>query len=190
MTLRDLAELMRDTLRDPRGSARIVMRLNLPVEARWLGLVLMAVGSALLTHLGMALTMPAGDMGSTILLPSPMATAVSQLAVLVLTAVFATVIGRWAGGQGRFPDALLLVVWLQAVLLAVQVVQMVLLLLLPPLGAILGYAAVALFFWLLTAFVAELHGFRSMGLTFLGVILAVLGAAFVLALFLFPVMGT
>lgn len=189
MTGQGLAELMRDTLRDPRGGARAVMGMAVPMEARWLGLVLMAVGSALLTHLGIALTLPASETGATLALPSPLATAMTQLMVLVLTAALATWVGRWAGGQGQFPDALLLVVWLQCILLAVQLAQMVLLLLVPPLGALVGYAAVALFFWLLTAFVAELHGFRSLGLTFLGVILAILAVAFVLALFLFPTMG-
>ena len=189
MTVQGLAELMRDTLRDPRGGARAVMQMRLPMEARWLALVLMAVGSALLTHIGIAMTMPMGDTGATLALPSPIATAATQFMVLVLTAALATWVGRWAGGQGQFPDAVTLVVWLQAILLAVQLLQMVLLLLVPPLGALVGYASVALFFWLLTAFVAELHGFRSLGLTFLGVVLAILAVAFVLALFLFPTMG-
>lgn len=189
MTGRGLAELMRETLRDPRGGARIVMRLDLPLEARWLALVLMAVGSALLTHLGMSMMMMPEEMGATLALPQPVATALSQLMVLILSAALATWVGRWAGGTGQFADALILIAWLQCVLLVLQVVQMVLMLLVPPLGALLGYAAVALFFWLMTAFVAELHGFRSLGLTFLGVILTVLAAAFVMALFLFPMMG-
>lgn len=191
MTVQGLAELMRETLRDPRGGARAVLRMGIPAEARWTGLALMAVGSALLTHFGIAMTMPMGDAGAgaTLALPSPLATAATQLVVLVVTAVLATWIGRWAGGTGQFADALLLVVWLQVILIVVQFVQMVLMLLVPPLGALVGYASVALFFWLLTAFVAELHGFRSLGLTFLGVILAILAVAFLLALFLYPTMG-
>jgi hypothetical protein len=189
MTIEGLMALLRETFRDPRVAARLVMAMRPPVEARWMGLVLVAVGSALLTHLGMLMMMQGSDMGATMAMPSPVLTALTQLMVLGLSAALATWVGRWRGGAGTFADALLLIVWLQLVLLALQVLQMVLLLLLPPLGMFVGYAAVGIFFWLLTCFVAELHGFRSLGMTFLGVLLTVLAAAFVLALLLFPAGG-
>jgi len=55
----------------------------------------------------------------------------------------------------------LLVSWLQFVLICLQVVQIVAMVLLPPLAFLIGVAGIILFFWLLTAFVAELHGFSS-----------------------------
>lgn len=189
MTPEALQALLRDTLRDPRSAARQILLMGVPLQARWMALVLMAVGSALLTHIGMAMMMSADEMGAAFAMPSPVATAMTQLMVLVLSAALATTVGRWRGGTGRFADALLLIVWLQFVLLALQVLQMVLLLLLPPLGMFVGYASVGIFFWLLTCFVAELHGFRSLGLTFLGVILTVIGAAFLMALLILPGMG-
>lgn len=188
MNIQILTDLLRDTLRDPRATARRLMQMGVPMEARWTALVLMAVGSALLTHLGMGMMLASEDMGSTIALPSPLATAVTQFGVLVTTSAVAALVGRWAGGTGRFADAVLLMAWLQFVLLAVQVVQMVLLMATPPLGAMVGYLALGLFFWLLTAFVAELHGFRSLGMTFLGVIVTVLGVAMLLAALLYPVL--
>lgn len=188
MTAAQLAELLRDSLRDPRGVARILMRMDLPMNALWTAAALMAVGSALLTHLGIGLMMPM-DMGGAMVMPSPVFTAVSQFFVLLLTAQLAAWLGRMAGGTGRFGAALLLVTWLQFVLLALQLLQLVLMAVIPPLGMILGYVAVAVFFWLLSAFVAELHGFRSTGLTFLGVFLTTIVAAFLLALLLFPMMG-
>lgn len=188
MTAAELGNLLRDSLRDPRGVARGLLRLDLPPNVLWLAAALAAVGSALLTHLGMGLMMPM-EMGAAMVMPSPVFTAVSQFVVVVLTALLAAFIGRMAGGKGQFAGALLLVTWLQFVLLALQVVQLVLMLALPPLGMALGYFAVAVFFWLLSAFVAELHGFRSTGLTFIGVFLTTLAAAFLLALLLFPMMG-
>lgn len=189
MTAERLLALLRETFRDPRGAARLVLQTGLSMQARWMALALMAVGSALLTHIGMAMMMAGDELGATLAMPQPVATALSQLMVLVLSAALATWVGRWRGGKGSFPDALLLIVWLQFVLLALQVVQMVLMLLLPPLGMFVGYAAVGIFFWLLTCFVAELHAFRSLGLTFLGVITTVILAAFVLAILIFPGMG-
>ena len=188
MTPAQLAELLRDSLRDPRGVARTLMLLNLPLNAVWTAAALMAVGSALLTHLGMGLMMPM-DMGGAMVMPSPVFTALSQFIVLLLTAQLAAWLGRMAGGTGRFGAALLLVTWLQFVLLALQLLQLVLMAAIPPLGMLLGYASVVVFFWLLSAFVAELHGFRSTGLTFVGVLLATIAAAFLLALLLFPMMG-
>lgn len=189
MTTEGLIALLRETFRDPRGAARQVLQVRLPLDARWMALTLMAVGSALLTHLGVSLMMSRDELGATLALPSPLATATSQLMVLVLSAALATWVGRWRGGRGSFADALLLIAWLQFVLLVLQVAQMLLLLVLPPLGAFVGYAAVGLFFWLLTCFVAELHGFRSLGLTFLGVFLTVLVAAFLLAMLVLPGLG-
>lgn len=188
MNMQALTDLLRETLRDPRGVAAALIRMGVPMQARWVALALMAVASALLTHVGMAMMLASDELGSTIMMPSPVATALTQFGVLIATSAIAAWAGRWAGGQGRFADAVLLMAWLQFVLLVVQVAQMVVLLLVPPLGALLGYVALALFFWLLTAFVAELHGFRSLGLTFIGVILTVLAAAFVLALLLYPVL--
>lgn len=188
MTAAELGNLLRDSLRDPRGVARLMLRMNLSANVLWLAAALAAVGSALLTHLGMGLMMPV-EMGAAMVLPSPLFTALSQFVVVVLTALLAAFVGRMAGGKGQFAGALLLVTWLQFVLLALQAVQLVLLLVIPPLGMALGYLAVAVFFWLLSSFVAELHGFRSTALTFIGVFLTTLVAAFVLALLLFPMMG-
>lgn len=188
MTATQLAELLRDTLRDPRGVARLLLGMNLPINALWLAAALAAIGSALLTHLSLGLMMP-NETGAMMVMPSPLFTAMSQMVVLVLTAGLAAFLGQRLGGKGSFPSALLLVVWLQFVLLALQVAQLVLMAVIPPLGMMLGYAAVGVFFWLLSAFTAELHGFRSTALTFLGVFLATLVTAFFLALLLFPMMG-
>ncbi len=80
-------------------------------------------------------------------------------------------IGRAAAGTGSFADALLVMVWLQFIMLGLQV------------GAACGADArcrrwpaivelggLVLFLWLLTNFIAELHGFRSLALVFGGIV--------------------
>ncbi|KTF07440.1 Cytochrome c-type protein, partial [marine sediment metagenome] len=69
--------------------------------------------------------------------------------------------GRMFGGHGRFEDALLLTVWIEVMLLVVQLAQIVLSLALPGLAGILGIIAVALFLWLTVQFTKALHGFTS-----------------------------
>ena len=74
--------------------------------------------------------------------------------------------------RDSLPDAVLLVVWLQSILLMLQVVQLVL-----HAGAAAAgrdhrhSCGLVLFLWLLTPFVAELHGFRSSGRLCSGIVL-------------------
>jgi hypothetical protein len=71
---------------------------------------------------------------------------------------------------------------LQFILLCVQGAQLVALLVVPPLADLLSVAGLVVFLWLLTAFVAELHGFASMGRVLAGIIGSLFAAAFVLAI--------
>jgi len=107
------------------------------------------------------------------------------VAFLLLTgAIYA--MGRAVGGQGSFADSLTILVWFQLVLLCVQLVLLLVQLLVPPLVNVTSIVAMVLFFWLLTGFVAELHGFKSLGMTFLGIIAAMV----ILALALTVVLAT
>lgn len=173
MTGDALIVLMRQTLADPRRGLRAVLALPLPDWAGLAALGLMAVGSALMLHLSLGLMPEAERALGAALFGAPLVTAVLQFAVLLGSTVLIQVLGRGAGGQGRFGQALIAMAWLQFLMLALQAVQIVLLLALPPLSGFVGLAAVGLFFWLLTAFITELHGFSSPAKVF-GAILAVL----------------
>ncbi len=187
LTLPFLAGLVKDTLRDARGTAQRLMRANIPAQAAWIGAAVIAVISAILAHLTFSLM--AARQGGGTALPSPLMTAAFQYLVLVVTVLGVHHIGRRMGGRGRFGDALLLVVWLQFVLVVVQALQLVALLILPPVADLLSIAGLVLFLWLMTAFVAELHGFRSMRRVLVGIIASILGAAMVLAILLSMLFG-
>jgi hypothetical protein len=173
--LRDLARL---TLRNPEQGGRALLALNPTIEARW-----MAMGAAITAGVVMAYLLPvlAGQAGGVI---SPFAATGVQAGANLLAVVLMTAVGRVFGGQGRFEDAVLLVAWLQALMVGVQAVQLVALLVLPPLAWIVTMLAVALFFWLLTGFVQALHGFRSRFLVLFGVLGSMFTAAFVVSFFL------
>jgi len=93
-------------------------------------------------------------------------------------------IGRLAGGSGTFPDTLLLLAWLQFVMIAVQIVQLLVLLLVPPLFGFVTMASLAIFMWLLVNFTMALHGFTSALKVTVGIVFAFFGLAVVLAIVL------
>lgn len=92
-----------------------------------------------------------------------------------------TVVGRMFGGIGRFEDAILLVGWLQMLMVGMQAVQVVVMLLLPPLGALVLVLAIAAFFWLFSGFTCALHGFQSRLLVLVGGFGTLFALAFVLS---------
>jgi hypothetical protein len=54
----------------------------------------------------------------------------------------------------------------------------------PMLAGLLGLASIVLFFWLLTHFVALIHGFKSLPSVFIIIIAAIFGVIFGLSLLL------
>jgi Yip1 domain len=187
--LETLTGLARLTLQDPRAGARAVLQLGIPVPARTAGLLLMAVASAILMHAG-ALVLPTTDDAlADFILGSPFRSAVVQWVILVCSVVLIHRIGRACGGTGSFVDAMLLVVWLQVLMFVLQAVQLVALIVVPPIAGAINLAGLFLFFWLMTSFIAELHGFSSRRAVFVGIVLTVFGFAFVLVLVLTLILG-
>lgn len=189
--LRDqIISLARLSVQDPRRGARTLLSMDVPLPARTAGLLLMAVASAVLMHLGFLLLPPANDQMSHFLMQSPIRTAVIQWLILVISVFLIFQIGRAWGGHGSLPDTLLIVVWLQVIMLGVQVVQLLALILAPPLAGIVNIAGLILFFWLLSSFIAELHGFASRGKVLAGIFATTFAVAlivvFVLSLFIGP----
>jgi len=181
--------LARQTLEDPRAGARAVLALGVPLPARTAGLLLVAIASAMLVHLGFLLVPPSDDPVAGFMAASPIRTAVMQWVIFAGTVLMVHGVGRACGGRGTLPDALLIVVWLQVMLLGMQLLQFVALLISPFIGALVGLGAFAMFFWLLSSFVAELHGFQSRWAVFGGILAAALGLAMVFAVLLVLVLG-
>jgi len=174
---------------DPRAAARALMAMRLPMQVRWMAFAMVVAGSSLLTIVAIRLSPSGGDPEVVSILARPFMLAAMQAAVLLLVAFLTDRVGKLAGGQGGFGDALLLLVWLQVILMLVQVAQIVLEVLMPPIAALLGLASLGLMLWLITHFVAELHGFKSLGAVFAGIIGTAFAASFVVALLLVPILG-
>ncbi len=174
MTFDDLKALVSLTFRDPEAAARQLMAADVPVPARWMGLLVAVSVSAILAWFS-ALLFPMPqvepDMAPALRLTAqPLLMAAVQAGAILLAASLMAGVGRLFGGRGRFEDALLLAVWIEVVLLLVQVAQLVLSVFLPPVAGLLGILAIALFLWLTVQFTKALHGFRSGAKVFLGLI--------------------
>jgi hypothetical protein len=161
--------LMVETLRAPQSAARRLMAMNLPMEARWLGLVLVAVLALLVSRASVPF-IGTEDIGPVMSKARDMSRALAthpwigvpvQVVSLLAVAVAMQVIGRLFGGTGRFADALLLFVWLEFMMALLQGLQLLAVLAIPVLGALIGLVSYGLFLWLMTQFITALHGFSS-----------------------------
>ena len=190
MTLTDrMIALAKLTLQDPRQAARALLAEGVPLPARTAGLILVAVVSALLASLQIRLDPQDMDPLSAMLLASPFRAALVQWGFMALSVVLIYRVGRAFGGTGSFPDARLIVVWLQCQTQVLQLLQLVSGIIAPPLAGIIGLGGFALFLWLMTHFIAELHGFRSRGLVFAGMLLTAIAAGLILGTALILVVG-
>lgn len=190
MTLSDrMIALAKLTLYQPRQAARVLLAENVPMRARTAGLLLVAVISAVLASLQIGLDPQGLDPLSAFMLASPFRAAVVQWGFLALSVVLIHRVGRAFGGTGSFADALLVVVWLQCLTLVLQVLQLVATVLAPPLAGLIGLGGFVLFLWLMTSFIAELHGFRARGPVFVGMVVTTIAAGLVIGTAMILIVG-
>lgn len=182
LTMNGLLAMVWRTVRNPREGAEELLSIGVPREALWPALVLVVVLSILLAQGTTMLMTGSADMSMPV---GPAATGFIQLLLLVVMVFAIFWIGRSMGGTGSFEEAILLVAWLQFVMVCVQALQALTLILFPTIVAtLIGMAALALFLWLLTNFIAVLHGFSSLLLVFVMILVSAFGLAFGLSLIL------
>ena len=162
----------RASVENPRAGARRILNMNLPLGIAAQALLVVALLTALLSTLVMML----GPADGPIAAMSPLDWAAVQAVGMFVGAGAVHVVGRWFGGQGTLPGALAVMAWAQFIIWGVQVVQVIALIVLPPLAMPLALVALALTFWLLVNFIAELHGFSSL----IKVLLGMIGTGFAL----------
>lgn len=175
-----LLRLARDSVSNPRGGARDMMALDLPRPVLLHFYLLLQVLSAMVKVIYFAIS-PAPE--GVELPPNASISFTLFEAIIGLVGAFAAYrIGRAFGGSGTFDQALTLVTWAQFILFLVNIVQLGVLLILPPMVDLINIAAIALFFWLMVNFVSELHGFKSPGLVFVGILLSIFALAILLSI--------
>ncbi|MDG4648897.1 Yip1 family protein [Roseibacterium sp. SDUM158017] len=175
-TLRHLLRLARDTVANPREGATTVLSFAPQRQALWLMFALVVVTSMMMGEIvALLTTMPADGPMTGPFVQSPLALGLVQAGFLFLMIHAIHHIGRFFGGTGSLEEAALLVIWLQFIFICVQVVQIVAIVIVPPVAGLVTILAIGLFFWLLVNFIAVLHGFTSLGLVFVVTLLAGFG---------------
>lgn len=184
MTLPNVRQLIRESLLTPKAAARRLLELPISLSESVAAMGLAVVLGTIIAE-AMRLTVPSSmNRMSDMLLAQPLVAAALQFVLLLAVAAAIVAIGRFAGGRGTLPQAVLMIGWIQVVMVVIQLGQFALLFLVPPLAALVGLASVLWFFWALSAFVAELHGFDSL-LKVLGmIIVSMVTILFALALLL------
>jgi len=177
-----ILQVLQLSLKSPKSAIRTVLDWRLSLGESALALTLMAVLSAGLMSLVVGPLPTEIDPVSAAVLTNPVYLAAVQLVGLAMISLFLFLLGRVAGGRGTLPETVAMMAWLEALLILISVVQVVALVLLPPLGLLLVVGGMVLSVWLTTNFVAELHGFASLLLTLLGVIAAFIGAVIAMLL--------
>lgn len=185
MTFDDFKALVRLTLRNPEQGAQLLMAQGLPMSVRWMALFLAVSVSGLLAYLAAVLfPIPDAEVPPMYaLVQQPLVLAAMQLVAIVVGAGLMTGVGRLFGGFGVFADALLLSVWIEVMLLIVQVGQIVLSLVIPAFSSMLGIVAIAMFLWLTVQFTKALHGFSSGPKVLLGLFATLLAMGFMMSFF-------
>lgn len=185
MTGRDMRDLVILTLRAPSEAAARLIALALPAPWLWTALGLMAVLNALVYSLSLRMS-PPSDPAAELIVPqafsSPVLFALFLFGGLAITVLALTWIGQMLGGQGALPEILVLVTWLQVLRLLLQVAVAVLMLIAPPLSALLIVAASLYGIYILLCFITVAHRFGGWGRAAGVLILSVVTIAFGLSL--------
>ncbi len=188
-----LRELIIDSLVRPQEAARKVLGLRAPfgvlLEA---ALVVTCVGM-ILTFVALQFSPGALDPASARILSNPLIGALLQLGILAIAVLFIVHAGRFFGGNGGVDGALAVVVWLDFMMLIVQAVQIVSLVIFPPIATFLSIVAVLWVLWAAACFICELHEFKNpvvvLGGVIAGMAMLFFGMAILLAALGAPLQG-
>jgi hypothetical protein len=173
------------TLREPRKAAARVLAIQVPRPVLWQALVLVVVLGAIQTIISDYMVLFMAGPGATLLFAAnPLVTSVMALGGTVVMVHAIHRIGAMFGGRGDLDGALKIAIWVQAVLLLFNTAQLILMLFAPVLSALMGMVNVGILFWLMTVFIAVLHGFQSYPKVLLGIFLSalMLGMAIIILL--------
>ena len=179
-----MIDLMRMTLRDPLAGFRVLKAKPWQPGDRWALIFATAACSAMLSWLSTVLLAGPGAEAGVLgfLSVSPISMASVQVVSAAFGAYLLAEVGRIFGGTGRFADALLAVGWIEAIMVALQTLQLAVTLVLPSLGALLGIAALLLAAYLMVALTMAVHGFRNPLLVVMGILGTVMLTSFLLSI--------
>jgi hypothetical protein len=182
MTLNGLFKLAVDSIGQPREVAHLLLAMRPSNTVLMEAFALMVTLNAVLFSLSV-LAFPS-EVELPVLFKWPFLFAAIQALVLGGTIAALTWTGRLFGGTGRIEDIAVLLIWMQALRVAVQAVMLVLSAVAPAASALLALGASGVGIWILLNFLDEAHGLGGLGKAFAVMFLGILGLGFALAILL------
>jgi len=179
-----LFELIGRSFTDPTSAAAQVYAKRYDRGTLWSALLLVSIVSVLLIALSNAITGTPPELEEAVVQISPFTFALilgSSLVILVFAVYF---VGQMLGGKGHFPESLACVIWFQVLSMALQVVQIVCLLILPPIAGLVSLVGFGLLLYALVHFINVLHGFDNIMKSIGTFVLSLFGIAFGLSIIL------
>lgn len=179
-----MIQLMVQTIRNPLVTWEQLRQLRLTVTEAWMLVIITSALAAILAWIGTLLLPASAEVGGALgaLSRSPISMAGVQLGAATLAAFLMAEVGRIFGGKGRFAEALLAVGWIEAIMIVLQAFQLVLTVILPPLGVLVGLATVVIAAYLVVAMTMAVHGFRNPLFVVLGIIATVMLVSFLMTM--------
>lgn len=163
----------------PREAGKRIIALNLPIQALWIALGLVSILlTAAFTIILFSLPVHEEQYAELQdLMPafqSPLIVALQNWGQAIISVFLYHWIGRMLGGRGRLDEMLAVMIWLQALVLAIVILIGVLALTLPVLAGLLVIFAAFWVFWANVAFIDAAHRFENMFLALAAFAIALL----------------
>ena len=172
------------SIMEPTDTARRVIGMNVPTQALWTGLALVAVMNVILLALLQLFSPAPVAFEESAFALSPFAYVAIIGVFLVLFVLGTQYVGQFFGGAGSLAATLAIIVWFQSVSLTLEGVQLVLVLISPAIGSLFGLLSLGVLVWVFVNFINVLHGYDSYAKSILTIILSLMLTAFGAGLFL------
>jgi hypothetical protein len=176
------------SIMEPSESARKVIDMNVPREALWTGLALVAILNVILVVL-LQLISPAP------VVCQEQAIALSPFGFVAIIGIFLGLFvfgvfyaGQIMGGEGTLHGTLAIIVWFQSISLTLEAIQLGLVLISPAIASIFGLLSLGALIWCFMNFVNVLQGFNNLGKSLISIVMALIGTA-LLAGILLAILG-
>jgi hypothetical protein len=177
--------LARVMLTDPRGATRAI--LTIPVGRAQLieAAILVAVLAVFVSRVATLVHPPSPDDPLAGLVTSPFLMGIVQFVLLIVVAIGTFLIGRAFGGTGSFHASIQAMVWLNFVVVLIELVELPLYIFGLWIVAPVNLATMVFAIWLSVNAIAELHGFQSL----MKVLAGMIGSVFVVSFVILMVLG-
>jgi hypothetical protein len=163
---------------NPATAARQALDWRLGLGNMWMALALVAVLNVLMLALLQAASpMPVMAQGGMMLTPFSYAMIITIFLFLLVYTIYH--VGRMMGGQGTVEDSLTVIVMFQSISVALEAVQVLLVVISPQIASIFGLVSLAVLIRCMVNFVNVMHSFDSLGKSLATMIFAVIGTALI-----------